>query len=113
MPLINCPVCRRQISAEAESCPQCGHPNRAAARVPKEPSRGSGSSQCSSCEKPATRACTQCGTFCCDEHISVFLGKGVLCSGCWRGWAILAALGIIGGIAMLIFMLVKMSELGQ
>jgi hypothetical protein len=28
MPLIECPACGRQISAEAEPCPQCGHPNR-------------------------------------------------------------------------------------
>jgi hypothetical protein len=26
MPLIDCPACGRQISTEAESCPQCGHP---------------------------------------------------------------------------------------
>lgn len=28
MPLIECPACCRQISVEAEACPQCGHPNR-------------------------------------------------------------------------------------
>jgi hypothetical protein len=28
MPLIECPACGRQISVEAEACPQCGHPNR-------------------------------------------------------------------------------------
>ena len=28
MPLVECPACGRQISVEAEACPQCGHPNR-------------------------------------------------------------------------------------
>jgi len=28
MPLFECPACGRQISVEAEACPQCGHPNR-------------------------------------------------------------------------------------
>jgi hypothetical protein len=28
MPLIECPACGRQISVEADACPQCGHPNR-------------------------------------------------------------------------------------
>lgn len=28
MSLIACPACGRQISVEAEACPQCGHPNR-------------------------------------------------------------------------------------
>jgi hypothetical protein len=28
MPLIECPACGRQISVEAEACPQCGRPNR-------------------------------------------------------------------------------------
>ena len=37
MPLINCPACSREISTEAEACPQCGHPNRASTRVPAGP----------------------------------------------------------------------------
>lgn len=27
MPLIKCPACGREISSEADACPQCGHPN--------------------------------------------------------------------------------------
>lgn len=26
MPLINCPACSREVSDQAKSCPQCGHP---------------------------------------------------------------------------------------
>jgi hypothetical protein len=34
MPLIDCAACGRQISTEAASCPQCGHPNRSLPRAP-------------------------------------------------------------------------------
>jgi hypothetical protein len=34
MPLIDCGACGRQISSEAISCPQCGHPNRSITPVP-------------------------------------------------------------------------------
>ncbi|MDR1039735.1 MAG: zinc-ribbon domain-containing protein [Deltaproteobacteria bacterium] len=26
MPLVNCPVCGRQLSDRAQACPKCGHP---------------------------------------------------------------------------------------
>ena len=28
MPLITCPTCQNNISSEAVSCPQCGHPTK-------------------------------------------------------------------------------------
>src|SRR5437867_2821594 len=34
MSLIDCAACGRQISSEAISCPQCGHPNRPSTRTP-------------------------------------------------------------------------------
>lgn len=27
MPLVQCPACERQVSTEAHSCPNCGHPS--------------------------------------------------------------------------------------
>ena len=33
MPLMKCPACDKDVSASAQSCPQCGHPFKA----PQEP----------------------------------------------------------------------------
>ena len=32
MPLVHCPECKKEVSSQALSCPQCGHPFRLAAR---------------------------------------------------------------------------------
>jgi hypothetical protein len=62
MPLKSCPACDRQISTEADSCPQCGHPNRAKAPGPT----------CYGCPAPATSRCQRCGALSCAEHLRPF-----------------------------------------
>jgi hypothetical protein len=62
MPLIRCSACGHQISAEAESCPECGQPNRAAPRAPAGPT-------CYACSVPATSRCPKCGVFSCAQHL--------------------------------------------
>src|SRR5262249_42796301 len=54
MPLINCSACGREISTEAEACPQCGHPNRPPERAPAGP-------RCYACSATATTRCQSCG----------------------------------------------------
>ncbi len=47
--LIECPVCERQISDQAESCPHCGHPHKSSAqKIPPlaEPKRHAGRPGC-------------------------------------------------------------------
>lgn len=46
MPLIECPECSREVADQASSCPQCGHPLRAAARYKGPPD------ECSNCGSP-------------------------------------------------------------
>lgn len=58
MPLVSCAACERQISTQAVSCPQCGHPNRA----PGQPA-------CYACSTIATTRCANCGVFSCAQHL--------------------------------------------
>jgi hypothetical protein len=80
MSLIGCPACGRQISSEADACPQCGHPNR------KTPPAATGlPSQCRSCGEPGVGACKACGRFYCARHGGV-AGFGLaapMCSVCY------------------------------
>ena len=81
MPLINCPACDRQISAEAEACPQCGHPNRREAPAAAGP-------KCYACAAPATTRCQSCGKLSCPEHLqSIYLTGGhgyeLRCDSCY------------------------------
>jgi hypothetical protein len=82
--LIDCVVCGRQFSSEAEACPQCGHPNRVRTRVPRL-------SGCSRCGSPAVGACTRCGRFYCPQHGGkrrFWDGSGQgCCEKCIRQWA--------------------------
>src|SRR5262249_14439473 len=80
MPLISCPACGRQISAEAAACPQCGHPNR-----PAPPTAAASATQCRSCGQPAVAACRTCGGFYCAQHGGIASsGLGApLCSVCY------------------------------
>jgi hypothetical protein len=64
MPLIPCPECGRQISTEAEACPQCGHPNR-----PAEPPAAPGP-KCYACPAGVTTRCVRCGTLSCALHLN-------------------------------------------
>ena len=98
MPLIACPECGRQISTEAEACPQCGHPNRPGFQPPKGPT-------CYACSAPATTRCQSCGALSCAVHLqSIYVqhGRGgayeLRCQSCyssaqaWQvvGWIIMA-----------------------
>jgi hypothetical protein len=82
MPLTPCSACGRQISTEAASCPQCGHPQGATATVPP-------GAKCYACAAPATRRCERCRAPGCDEHLQgIRVGVGepkryeVLCQSC-------------------------------
>ena len=69
MPLTPCSACGREISTEAGSCPQCGHPQTA-----NQPaSRG----KCYSCAAPSSTWCELCGAPSCDEHLQgIHVGFG-------------------------------------
>lgn len=92
MSLISCPECGRQISTAAESCPGCGHPNRATPRAPTGPT-------CYSCSATATTRCQSCGALSCAEHLqSIYVthGRGgayeLRCESCYsaaKAWQIL------------------------
>jgi hypothetical protein len=62
MPLISCPECGRQISTQAEACPQCGHPNQPAKQLPAGP-------RCYACSAAATTRCQSCGKLSCALHL--------------------------------------------
>jgi hypothetical protein len=113
MALINCPECGRQISTEAEACPQCGHPNRAAARAPTGPT-------CYACSVPATTRCQSCGALSCAQHLrSIYVthGRGgayeLRCDSCyssaaaWQvvGWIIFAIVLVVVAIFFAFFWL--------
>jgi hypothetical protein len=105
MPLIDCPACGRKISAEAEACPQCGHPNR-----PAVPAAGP---TCYACSAPATTKCQSCGKPSCVKHLQsiyAYHGEGgayeLRCRDCYEAaetWKIVMWV-VLGGIA-LIFLL--------
>jgi hypothetical protein len=107
MPLINCSACGRQISTEAEACPQCGHPNRTSTRAPAGP-------RCYGCSAAATTRCQSCSAFSCARHLqSIFVshGKGgayeLRCEGCYssaQAWQVFG--WIVGGIVILVFLVV-------
>src|SRR5262249_53124665 len=119
-PLVNCSACGRQISTEAESCPQCGHPNRAAPPVSTGP-------RCYACSQTATTRCQSCGTLSCAEHVqSIYIvpwsicgfgpdgGNELRCESCRASAATSNMVGwVIGGIivvaviAFIIFMSAK------
>jgi len=101
MSLINCPACGRQISVEAEACPQCGHPNRPAA--PTGP-------PCYACSAQATTRCQSCGALSCAQHLqSIYVthGRGgayeLRCQSCYssaQAWRIFG--WVVGGILLII-----------
>ena len=110
MPLIDCPECGRQISTQAEACPQCGHPNRAGFQPAKGP-------QCYACLAPATTRCQSCGALSCVQHVqNIFVSRGhgggayeLRCQSCyssaqvWQviGWVIMAFILCIVGMVVL------------
>src|SRR5262245_15955278 len=107
MPLIECPACGRQISTEAEACPQCGHPNRASAREP-----ATTGPKCYACSNLATTRCQSCGALSCAVHLqSIYVSHGrggayeLRCDSCYssaRAWQIF---GWIFGLIVLVIIL--------
>jgi hypothetical protein len=102
MPLMICPVCGRQISTEAESCPQCGHPNRPARRAPPGPN-------CYACSAPATTRCQSCGALSCAMHLrSIYVshGKGganeLRCDSCYSSAVAWQVIGFILAVIVVI-----------
>src|SRR5438093_1091956 len=107
MPLIPCSACGRQISTEAEACPQCGHPNRGPGSAPAGP-------KCYACPAAATTRCQSCGALSCAVHLqSIYVAHGrggayeLRCESChssamaWKvfGW-------IFGGIVLVIILII-------
>jgi len=103
--LINCSVCAKEISIEAEACPQCGHPNR-----PK-----SAELQCYSCSAAATTKCQCCNTLSCPAHLdSVFVEHGeggayeLRCADCYKSaynWKIIS--WVFGIILLIVFLVIS------
>ena len=110
MPLIECPACGRQISIEAEACPQCGHPNRRSDLAPTGP-------RCYACAALATTWCQSCGRLSCAQHLqSIYVPHGhggayeLRCESCYSSaqtWKIFG--WIIAGIVLLIMLMVFLS----
>jgi hypothetical protein len=103
MPLIPCPVCDRQISTEAEACPQCGHPNR----PPVVPSKQPG---CYACNSAATTRCQSCGALSCALHLqSIYVrhGRGggyeLRCKSCYSSAQAWQKFGLIVFLAIALF----------
>jgi hypothetical protein len=106
MPLISCSACGRQISTEAEACPQCGHPNRPARRAPAGPT-------CYACSATATTRCQSCGALSCAQHLqSIYVSHGqsgayeLRCNSCYssaQAWQIIG--WVIGAIAIVLFLM--------
>ena len=103
MSLINCKACSRQISSEAEFCPQCGHPNRKSSPPEGPP--------CYACSTTATTRCQSCGKPSCVHHLqSIFVRHGnagayeLRCESCYSSAQAYHALQwILVLIALIIF----------
>src|SRR5438309_438691 len=101
MPLIPCAACGRQISTDAESCPQCGHPNHPAAPKPK-------GAKCYLCSAAATTRCVSCGALSCAEHLqSIYVAHGrggayeLRCKSCYATASSMRVFGwIVGAIVL-------------
>lgn len=106
MPLIECPVCGRQISAEAEACPQCGHPIRPTTQVAPGP-------KCYACAAPATTRCQSCNALSCALHVqSINVGYSyeLRCKTCYSAAETWKVVGwIIIGIALILFFIIVFS----
>jgi hypothetical protein len=114
MPLIECPACGRRISAEAEACPQCGHPNRPTAPSPAGP-------KCYACAALATTRCQSCGALSCARHLQsiyVYHGHGgayeLRCESCYSSaetWKVVA--WVFAGIVLVIMLVIFASVAGR
>jgi hypothetical protein len=111
--LIPCSACGRQISTEAEACPQCGHPNRLATSTLTGP-------KCYACSSLATTRCQSCGAMSCAQHLqSIFVwhGRGgayeLRCESCYSSAQTWKVVGwVIGGIVLVIILIIW-SQMGR
>jgi hypothetical protein len=114
MSLIPCPECGREISTEAESCPQCGHPNRVARRSPAGP-------KCYGCAAEATTRCQSCGALSCAQHLqSIYVSHGqggayeLRCESCYSSAEAWKVFGwIIAGIALIVMVVILSMMMGR
>jgi hypothetical protein len=97
MPLNPCPACGRQISTEAESCPQCGHPNK-----PSFVFAEKSGPTCYACRTTATTRCQSCGKLSCAMHVnSIYVSHGhgggyeLRCNSCYSYAQVWQVIGII------------------
>src|SRR5262245_57852246 len=105
MALVNCPECDRQISTEAEACPQCGYPMRVAAPVDEGPT-------CYACTAPATTRCHSCGKLSCALHLrNIFVSHGrggayeLRCESCYSSAMVWKVVGFAIAAVVLVFIL--------
>lgn len=106
MPLVPCPECGRQISTQADACPQCGHPNR-----PFIVEQKSGPS-CYACSKSATTRCQSCGQLSCAMHVnSIYVSHGrgggyeLRCQSCYSYAQAWKVIGFVIFVIVALFML--------
>lgn len=114
MALIPCPECGRQISTEAEACPQCGHPNRRGAPAPT-----SAPLKCYACSAAATTRCVSCGALSCALHLnSVYVSHGrggayeLRCRSCYDSAMTFKVIGFVFVAAVAIFVLIMFTQMG-
>jgi hypothetical protein len=113
MALIPCPECGRQISTEAEACPQCGHPNRAPL-----PAKSYGPN-CYACSAAATTRCQSCGALSCVQHLqSIYVSHGrggayeLRCESCYASAAAWRVVGwVLGAIILLVVLGVFLAQI--
>lgn len=110
MPLTNCPECGRQISTEAEACPQCGHPMRSVAPKQAGP-------KCYSCSAPATTRCQSCGALSCALHLqSIYVSHGeggayeLRCESCYSSAMVWK---VVGGVIFVIVLIIVLSMIAS
>lgn len=113
MPLVPCSVCGRDISTEAESCPQCGHPNRPTAQPSSGPT-------CYRCPAQATTRCQSCGAFSCAMHLqSIYVGHGrggayeLRCESCYSSAMAWKVFGWVLGAVVLVIVLIVLATMGH
>lgn len=59
--------------------------------------------QCYECGEPATRSCTDCGRFCCENHFGYQGHNGPSCGACQGSWLwAQLAIVVLGGLAILL-----------
>jgi hypothetical protein len=110
MSLIPCPECGREISTNAEACPHCGNPMRAASHTAAGP-------KCYACSATATTRCQRCGEMSCVQHVqSIFVPHGnsgsyeLRCPRCYESAQFWRAFRwVIVGIFLFILLMVVMS----